>query len=180
MSTKHTVMQYFSVRAIVLFAGIFLSFIPKEVNAPFLPEKLVLRGKVIGVMDGDTFDLLNGTEKVRVRLEGIDAPEKGQPFGNNAKKAMSDLCFGKNVQVVASTKDRYGRMIARVYLPDGRCINEEMLRQGMAWHFKRYSNDARWARMENSARAARTGLWADPRPVAPWEWRSQRYRKSAS
>jgi micrococcal nuclease len=173
-------MKYFYVRVIVLIAGMFLSFAPRETLLPSPPEKVVLRGKVIGIMDGDTFDLLNGTEKVRVRLEGIDSPEKGQPFGNNAKKALSDLCFGQNVQVAVSNKDRYGRAIARVYLTDGRCINEEMLRQGMAWHFKRYSDDARWARMENTARSARVGLWADPRPVAPWEWRSQRYKKSSS
>lgn len=173
-------MKYFSVRAMILLAGMLLSFVPRNADIHAFPEKVVLRGKVIGVMDGDTFDLLNGTEKVRVRLEGIDSPEKGQPFGNNAKKALSDLCFGKNVQVAVNNKDRYGRAIARVYLPDGRCVNEEMLRQGMAWHFKRYSNDAHWARIESSARRARKGLWADPRPVAPWEWRSQRYRKSSS
>jgi endonuclease YncB( thermonuclease family) len=80
--------------------------------------------------------------------------------------------------VVFTQKERYGRVIAKAYLSDGRCLNEEMLRLGMAWHFKRYSDDARWAKMEDIARQSRVGLWADSRPVPPWEWRAQRYKKN--
>ncbi len=160
------------------FAFLVLSAVPDSFAPMLPPNAAVLNGKVIGVMDGDTFDLLKGTEQVRVRLEGIDSPEKGQPFGNNAKQALSNLCFGQPVQVVFTQKDRYGRVIAKAYLSDGRCLNEEMLRLGMAWHFKRYSDDARWAKMEDNARQSRVGLWADSRPVPPWEWRAQRYKKN--
>lgn len=170
-------MKNLQVRGIILLVGVFFSFGLGDGPLHFPPEEVNLRGRVIGVMDGDTFDLLKGKEQIRVRLEGIDSPEKGQPFGNNAKKALSDLCFGQVVLIVFTKKDRYGRAIAKAYLPDGRCLNEEMLRLGMAWHFKRYSDDARWAKMENAARQSRVGLWADPRPIAPWEWRSQRYKK---
>ncbi|MFZ4428246.1 MAG: thermonuclease family protein [Saprospiraceae bacterium] len=173
-------MKYLNLRALGLFALFTFSFAPKEASFLLPPETIILQGKVIGIMDGDTFDLLRGTEKLRVRLEGIDCPEKGQPFGNNAKQALSSLCFGQQVRVEFKSKDRYGRALARAYLSDGRCINEEMLRIGMAWHFKRYSDDARWARMEDVARRSKVGLWADARPVAPWDWRSQRRQRSNS
>ncbi|MBK6622862.1 MAG: thermonuclease family protein [Saprospirales bacterium] len=127
--------------------------------------------KVIGIADGDTFTAMKGREKIRVRLEGIDCPERGQAFGKRAGEALGDMIFGKVVRLEERGKDRYGRVLAVAWLEDGRCVNEEMLRLGMAWHFKRYNKDRRWAEMETEARLARQGLWADKNPVAPWEWR---------
>lgn len=134
----------------------------------------VFQGKVVSVADGDTFTVLWNQNQIRVRLEGIDCPEKGQPFGNNARQIVSGLVFGKVVKVEEQSKDRYKRSIARVYLPDGRLVNAEMLRQGMAWHYKKYSSDAEYARLEQQARRAGIGLWSDRNPIAPWVWRSSK------
>lgn len=136
--------------------------------------KKVWKGNVVSITDGDTFDVLNGREKTRIRLEGIDCPEKKQPFGQRARQALSELCFRQRVRVEETGRDRNRRVIARVYLEDGRCINHEMLRQGMAWHFTRYSDDPEYAALERRARILRQGLWADTNPVAPWEWRTRK------
>lgn len=136
--------------------------------------KKVWKGNVVSITDGDTFDVLNGREKTRIRLEGIDCPEKKQPFGQRARQALSELCFRQRVRVEETGRDRNRRVIARVYLEDGRCINHEMLRQGMAWHFTRYSDDPEYAALERRARRLRQGLWADTNPVAPWEWRTRK------
>lgn len=134
----------------------------------------VFQGKVVSVADGDTFTVLWNQNQIRVRLEGIDCPEKGQPFGNNARQAVSGLVFGKIVKVEEQSKDRYKRSIARVYTPDGRLVNAEMLRMGMAWHYKKYSSDANYARLEQQARRAGVGLWSDANPIEPWVWRSKK------
>ena len=157
---------------LVLLATAVLACAPAGHRDGVPPGARVFEGKVVAVADGDTFTVLDGATQVRIRLEGIDAPEKGQPFSAKSKQAVSDLVFGQVVRVVQSSKDRYKRSIAKVYLQDGRCVNEEMLRLGMAWHFKRYSDDAQWAKLEQQARRSKTGLWADPKPIAPWEWRS--------
>ncbi|MCO6486496.1 MAG: thermonuclease family protein [Saprospiraceae bacterium] len=145
-------------------------------SADLVPQnvKKVWKGKVVSITDGDTFDVLNGREKTRIRLEGIDCPEKKQPFGQRARQSLSELCFRQSVRVEETGRDRNRRVIARVYLEDGRCINHEMLRQGMAWHFTRYSEDPEYAALERRARSLRTGLWADPHPVAPWDWRTRK------
>ncbi|MBK8491955.1 MAG: thermonuclease family protein [Saprospirales bacterium] len=130
--------------------------------------------KVIGIADGDTFTAMQGQEKIRVRLEGIDCPERGQAFGKRAGEALSEMVFGKHVRLEEHGKDRYGRVLAHVWLEDGRCVNEEMLQLGMAWHYKRYNKDPRWADLEEEARQARRGLWADKEPIAPWEWRKNK------
>jgi micrococcal nuclease len=140
-------------------------------SGALLSQRQEYTGKVVAVADGDTFTLLRGREQVRVRLEGIDCPEKGQPFGNNARTALSDMVFGKEVRIAQTDVDRYGRVIARVFLSDGRNVNQELLRRGLAWHYTRYSKDEEYARLEAAARKNRAGLWADTRPIAPWDWR---------
>src|SRR5439155_2794891 len=133
------------------------------------------QGKVVGVADGDTITVLRDDKiTFRIRLLGIDAPEKGQPFGTRAKEYASELVFGKIVTVEPTDKDQYGRVVADVILPDGRSLNREMVRAGLAWWYRRYSNDPELAGLEAEARAARRGLWADPHPVPPWEWRRAR------
>jgi len=130
-----------------------------------------LIGKVIAIKDGDTIEMLVDSLPLRIRLAYIDCPEKNQAFGQKAKQFSSDLCFGKIVKAVKTDTDRYGRTIAFVYLPDGRCLNNELLKNGFAWHYKKYSQDKTLAQLENTARANKLGLWLDPNPVAPWEFR---------
>lgn len=128
--------------------------------------------KVIGVKDGDTFVLLiDGKEKV-VRLAHIDCPEKGQPFGSKAKLYVSDLCFGKYITLIHKNKyDRNKRLVSEIILGDGTNLNKELVKNGLAWHFKKYSNDSEYAELETIARQERVGLWYDNGPIAPWEWR---------
>lgn len=126
---------------------------------------------VIGVTDGDTITALcAGNEQVKVRLAEIDAPEKKQPFGTRSKQALSDLCFGKQAEVVSQTKDRYGRTVARVRC-DGQDASEQLVRSGMAWVFDRYVTDRSLYPLQDEARAARRGLWVDVEPIPPWQWR---------
>lgn len=115
-------------------------------------------GRVSGVADGDTISVLHEGRAVKIRLYGIDCPEKHQAFGQKAKIFTSQLAFGKVVEVDPVTRDRYGRTVAWVHV-GGRCLNEEILRAGYAWHFKRYSRDRHLAELELQARAARAGLW---------------------
>lgn len=110
----------------------------------------------------------------KIRLDAIDAPELGQPVGQASKKALSEKVFGKDVVVVAKTRDRYGRTVGHVLI-DGRDVNLEMLAEGVAWHYKKYDRNARLARAEEDARAARAGLWADGNPVPPWDFRKERH-----
>jgi len=128
-------------------------------------------GRVVGVMDGDTITVHVGLEQRRVRLAGVDAPEKGQAFGQRSKQALSQMIFGREVTVVSTGRDRYERTLGIVRLMDGSSANERLVENGWAWHYTRYSNDRRLSALESRARAARRGLWADPRPVAPWDFR---------
>ncbi len=135
------------------------------------PATLVT-GKVVAVKDGDTIVVLQGREQVTVRLAGIDCPESAQPFGAKAKQAASDFCFGQQVTINVTGKDRYSRSLAEVILPDGRNLNRELLRTGLAWWFREYSDDKRLGDLEAEARENKRGLWADANPIAPWAWRA--------
>ena len=136
------------------------------------PGREPFAARVVGVSDGDTITVLAGTTQVKIRLNGIDCPEKGQPFGARAKQLTSELAFGKSVTVRPSGADRYGRTLGDVLLPDGRVLNHELVAAGMAWHYTRYSKDETLARLERQARAAGLGIWSEARPVAPWEFRA--------
>ncbi len=131
----------------------------------------VLVGKVIGVSDGDTLTVLDAKrQSYKIRLAGIDTPEIGQPFGQKAKSAMSKLAFGKQVQVSWSERDKYSRVLGHIYV--GKTwVNKELVRQGVAWHYKKYSTDRGLAADELSAKRKKLGLWQDPRSVPPWDWR---------
>jgi endonuclease YncB( thermonuclease family) len=132
------------------------------------------QGKVVGIKDGDTFEILiNGRSEV-VRLAHIDCPERGQPFGKAAKQLASDLCYDKHVIIEEEARpDRYGRLIATVSLPNGVTVNQELVRAGLAWHYTKYSSDTTYAVLEKQARMGRLGLWADSVAVAPWTWRKK-------
>lgn len=130
-------------------------------------------GKVVGVSDGDTITVLKDREQVKVRLVEIDAPEKGQAFGNRSKQALSELVRGKQVEIRERGTDRYGRTLGRIY-QSGLDVNAEMVRRGMAWVYVKYVKDKRLNQLEAEARKQRRGLWADEDPVPPWEWRRAR------
>lgn len=133
-----------------------------------------LHGKVVGISDGDTITVLVDETQVKVRLHGIDCPEKGQPFGNRATQLTSKLVFGKQVTVKEKGKDRYGRVIGMVWV-DGVCLNYELLKNGLAWWYRKYAKDEMiFADYEKKARGIGYGLWADKDPVPPWEWRKKK------
>jgi endonuclease YncB( thermonuclease family) len=130
-------------------------------------------GKVVSVHDGDTLTVLDASNvQHKVRLHGIDAPERRQPFGTKARERLAELTHGKSVRVLPVDRDRYGRTVARIEV-EGQDVNRQMIADGLAWHYTRYSKDAAMAGAERDARAARRGLWADAAPVPPWEWRAE-------
>lgn len=131
-----------------------------------------ITGQVVGVTDGDTVRLLVDRQEIRVRLDQIDAPEKGQAFGDRSKQSLSDLVYGKTVRAATQGEDRYGRTIATIYAGELNA-NAEQVRRGMAWVYRKYARDPALYGIEEEARAARRGLWSDPEPVPPWEWRKR-------
>jgi micrococcal nuclease len=126
--------------------------------------------KVIGIIDGDTYDILKDNKSERIRVDGIDAPEKGMPFYKVSKKYLSNLIYSKYIRIEFEKKDRYGRWVGKGYIDD-LDISEEMIKAGMAWHFKRYSDSEILSDLEIEARNNRIGLWKEPNPIAPWEIR---------
>lgn len=137
-------------------------------------------GNVITVLDGDTIDVLHNNQPERIRLHGIDAPEKGMPYGQAAKEYVLDMAALKVVTVEVRDTDKYGRTVGEVILPDGRNLNRAIVRAGYAWWYRKYSSDASLGDLEQEARIARRGLWRDPRPTAPWEWRAEQRSGEAS
>jgi len=136
-----------------------------------------ITGRVVGVADGDTITVLDARKvQHKIRLAGIDAPEKKQPFGNRSKESLSQLAFGKTVDVETSKRDRYGRQIGKV-LVNGQDVNLLQVERGMAWFYRQYQreqspNDRRlYEAAEDAAKANKRGLWQDSAPVAPWEFR---------
>jgi endonuclease YncB( thermonuclease family) len=128
-------------------------------------------GKVVSIADGDTISVMHNGTPEKIRLNGIDCPEMGQPFGNNAKQFASDMVFGKVVTIKDLGKDKYGRTIGDVLLPDGTNLNKELVVAGYAWWYRQYSNDKELEQKEQEARSSKKGLWADSKPIAPWDWR---------
>lgn len=136
-----------------------------------------LLGRVVGIADGDTLTLLDATNtQHKIRLAGIDSPEKSQPFGRVCKQSLSDLAYDRTVQIDWNKLDRYGRVIGKV-LVNEQDVNLEQIRRGCAWHYKQYQKEQNpedrlnYARAEDNARAGKVGLWADDGVLAPWEWR---------
>jgi endonuclease YncB( thermonuclease family) len=103
------------------------------VLVPLLRYAEQFTGKVVGILDGDTIRVLRGGKAVKVRLHGVDTPEKAQAFGTQARKFTSDLAFQRDVTVQIRATDRYGRLVGDVLLPDGRSLNQELVRAGLAW-----------------------------------------------
>jgi endonuclease YncB( thermonuclease family) len=132
---------------------------------------------VVGISDGDTLSArcssTGGYQLLKVRLAEIDAPEKGQAFGQRAKLSLSALCFGAWATITAEKEDRYGRTVARVQCR-GQDASAEQVRRGMAWAYLKYQQAPEFSDIEAQARAERLGLWRDADPIPPWEWRKRR------
>ena len=135
-------------------------------------------GKVVRVADGDTLTILDATNvQHKVRLHGIDAPERKQAYGEASRKALAERVAGKVVRVEWTARDKYQRVLGTVYVGE-KDINLAMLQAGYAWHYKRFDSNAAYAQAEAEAKAAKRGLWRDPSPVAPWDFRQQQKARS--
>ncbi len=131
----------------------------------------VITGEVVAIHDGDTLSVLTGGRTVRVRLACIDAPEQGQAFGTRARQRLAQEAMRRHVRVEVIERDSYGRAVGRVWA-DGSFVNLELVRAGLAWHYDYHCpGDRALAAAEEEARAARLGLWSEPDPVPPWQWR---------
>ena len=154
---------------ILLLASLLEACTPKTNFSKGPIEQETISGKVIGIIDGDTYDLLTPEKKtIRIRTAAIDAPERGMPFYKVSKQFLAKLCFGKTVTLKEDARDRYDRIVAFTYLEDSTEVSAEMLKAGMAWHFKKYNTDKYLAQLEIEARKARIGLWVDKHPMEPW------------
>jgi endonuclease YncB( thermonuclease family) len=155
-----------------IFAGVILAF-------TYTTNAAELEGRVIGVSDGDTITVLDASNtQYKIRLSGIDAPEKRQAFGNTSKQSLSDLVYYKQVIVDWSKHDRYERIVGKV-LVDGVDANLEQVKRGMAWFYKKYQKEQPlqdrldYLHEQEAAELAHLGLWADNAPIPPWEFRKQ-------
>jgi len=133
----------------------------------------LIEGKVVGVHDGDTITILREKKQYKIRLDGIDAPELSQAYGQVAKRFASEFAFGKIARVEVHGIDRYGRYLGEVFV-NGQSLNKAILAAGLAWHYKQYSKDPVLASLEAQARFKRIGLWKDPSPIPPWEYRKRK------
>jgi endonuclease YncB( thermonuclease family) len=143
--------------------------------APTGQNPPILDGVVVGIVDGDTADVRLGSGMIRIRLHAIDAPETGQPYGRAAKAGLSEIVFGKAVQVEPYEQDRYDRLVARLWLGP-LDVNAEMLKRGHAWAYRHYADDPAYCADEKAARDRQLGLWklSPEQRVAPWEWRRRK------
>lgn len=127
--------------------------------------------KVIGVKDGDTIEVLFNKVPIIIRLEHIDCPEKKQPYGKKAKQFVSNLVFGKTVNVLSKgKKDRWGRLIAVIKIKETN-LNKELVKNGLAMHFKKYSKNQSYDLIEQKAKRNKMGMWSNPNVIAPWIFR---------
>jgi endonuclease YncB( thermonuclease family) len=157
-------------------AGFIAAFLCLPIAAQ---QQQTITGRVVGISDGDTLTVLDeSTRQRKIRFNGIDAPESGQAFGSRSTQSLSDLVLNQVVTVTGSKLDRYGRLVGKVTL-GGRDIGLLQIQRGMAWLFRKYAHELSrddalaYERAEMSARAERRGLWIDPAPVPPWEYRAQ-------
>ncbi len=164
-------MRTFTAIALLLSSSLVFARTEREVHE--------LRGEVVAIADGDTLTVLDANKvQHKIRLAGIDAPEKKQAFGTAARKALGDKVHRNKVRVVWNEKDRYGRILGDVYLDD-RHINREIVSEGAAWWYRKYApKDRELERAETEARNDRRGLWKDDNPEPPWQWRKQKRAKT--
>jgi micrococcal nuclease len=146
----------------------------------------IFSAKVIVVIDGDTVMVLRegggkaaghppasplrGGQKIKIRLANIDAPEKDQPFGKQSRDALLEMVGKKQVKIDSRAVDQYGRTVGIISV-DGRNVNQEQVKRGMAWAYSHYRSEKTYLSLQHEAQLARRGLWAQTRPQAPWRWR---------
>jgi len=147
-----------------------LTFFTLSVNVALAGT--VFSGKVVRVSDGDTIVVLVDHRQVKVRLHGIDTPERAQPWGRQATKALAHLVAGRVVEVEQTDTDRYERVVGKVFV-DQLDVNRQLVADGHAWVYRKYSQDPELISAEAAARKDKRGLWALPEPerIPPWEWR---------
>jgi len=161
------------ITSIAIFVLILTSIVSEKTST------YIISGKVIGIMDGDTFKILTkDSTTVKIRLANIDCPEKKQPFSTKAKQFVSEAIFSKTVAVQVLKKDRYRRLIANVFYGDSINLNHQLVKNGLAWHYLKYSKDTILQSLEDKARKQSIGLWADKNAISPWQWRAN--KKEAS
>jgi len=142
-------------------------------------KKEIITGKVVAITDGDTFKLLTkDTVLLKVRLANIDCPEKKQPYSFIAKQFISNAIFNKKVTLEVLKKDRYRRLIANVFYGDSINLNHELVKEGLAWHYVKYSKDTILQRLENLAKEEKIGLWQDMNAIPPWDWRDHKKKRT--
>ncbi|MGT7259820.1 thermonuclease family protein [Escherichia coli] len=165
---------------ILLIIFIYLLTAFQSANAGGIPSALAgilstlnleIQGKVIRVLDGDTIEVLQDKKPVRIRLANIDAPEKKQAFGRWSANQLKALLAGQSVTVSYTQTDRYGRIIGHVFTTNGTDASRFMVQSGAAWVYERYNVDESLPALQREAQEQKRGLWADPKPVPPWEWR---------
>ncbi|GAB6008977.1 thermonuclease family protein [Dysgonomonas reticulitermitis] len=144
------------------------------VSCSMTTEKGTISGKVVSVADGDTMTILTADKKqIKIRMLGIDAPERGQDFGTVARQQLNNLCYGKTVIVEKKDEDQYGRVLGVVYV-DGMNVNEYMVRNGLAWYYRHFVNDPRLDSLELLARKEKVNIWSMKNPMPPYEFRKSR------
>jgi endonuclease YncB( thermonuclease family) len=136
-----------------------------------------IAGNVVRIVDGDTYDIIVDGKQTRIRMFGIDAPERGMDYYKVSKQYLGELCMNQGIHLEIVNTDRYGRIVAKSFLADGRELGAEMIRAGMAWHFKRYSDDEVLATLETTARENQVGLWSISNPIPPWDYRARKKSK---
>lgn len=148
-------------------------------NPPTEKNEESLKGKVVSVADGDTVTIItDNNERVRIRLYGIDAPEKGQDFANKSREYLNDLCYGKRVSIDKKGVDQYNRVLGVIYIGDLN-LNQEMVRTGLAWYYDYFVKDPHMEELEQIARQKKLNIWSMKNPIPPYEYRkSQRNNKN--
>ena len=154
-----------------------LLFLSCTTDTTSLPKGNSISGKVVKIIDGDTFDVLKDDHTtIRVRMFGIDCPERRQDYYQVCKDALAEYIFGKNIELVSHGRDVYHRTLAVVFYQKEN-INLKMIQNGFAWHFKRYSSDPVMTAAENKARNAKIGLWKMDNAIAPWDYRRENRKR---
>lgn|GEM_PF-313546 len=168
-------MPVFQFGRIFLFATFSLFLIGCSEEAPSRKRSGRISCVCIGITDGDTITILSRKKKnYKVRLAHVDCPERNQPFNKRAKDFTSNFCYKKKLQLkYDGKKDRNGRLIAVVFDEQDKELNAALVEAGLAWHYKKYSDDMRYDALEQTARKLGIGLWSESNPVAPWEWRAK-------
>ncbi|WP_299522510.1 thermonuclease family protein [Winogradskyella sp.] len=160
------------------FAFLLLIIISLKTDSKSIKKETIV-GKVVAITDGDTFKLLTkDSTLIKVRLADIDCPERKQPFSKRAKQFASDAVFSKTVTLNVLKKDRYRRYISHVIYDDSLSLSHELIKNGLAWHYRKYSNDSLLQALEDEARTNKVGLWQDQNAIAPWVWRDLQKKKS--